>query len=142
MLSTLDLIKEKAMGIYEMTFAFNSQAEEEKKEELLEKIESFIGKKKGKVEKINQLGKRRFAYEVNKEKEGFFITLVLQMEPAGVEGLYKFANSDNSVIRLMIVKKKNLSLEKLNQKGEGNVSSKQSDTNRQFNSGSRTSLHT
>lgn len=130
------------MGIYEMTFAFDSQVDEEKKEELLEKIESFIGQKKGKVEKINQLGKRRFAYEVNKEKEGFFITLILQMEPAEVEGLYKFVNSDNSVIRLMIVKKKNLSLEKLNQKGEENVSSKQSDTDRQSNSGSGTSLHT
>jgi len=129
------------MSIYDMTFAFSSQADEEKREELLKKIESFIGQNQGKVEKINQLGKRKFAYDVDKKKEGFFVTLVFQIEPALVRDIYKFINSEDFVTKLMLIKKKRSSLKNFNQEGEKNVRSKQSDTDRQLNSGSRASLH-
>ena len=129
------------MSIYDMTFAFSSQIDGEKRKELLEKIESFIEQKQGKVEKINQLGKRKFAYEVNKEKEGFFVTLVFQTKPTLVGDIYKFVNSKDFVIKLMLVKKKSPSLKNLNQEGEKNVRPKQSNIDRQLNSGSRASLY-
>jgi len=140
-LSILDLIKQKGMSIYDMTFAFSSQADEEKREELLEKIESFIRQNQGRVEKINQLGKRKFAYEVNKEKEGFFVTLVFQAKSTVIGDIYKFVNSEDFVIKLMLVKKKRSSLKNLNQEGEKDVRPKQSDTDRQLNSRSGASLH-
>lgn len=98
-----------------MTFAFSFKIDVEEREELLKKIESFIGQNRGKIEKINQLGKRKFAYEVNKEKEGFFTTLTFQAEPAFVGDIYKFVKSKNPVMRLMLIKKKKkLPLEKNN----------------------------
>ncbi len=113
------------MSIYDMTFAFSSKTDEEKREELLKKIESFIEQNQGKIEKINQLGRRKFAYEVNKEKEGVFATLTFQIEPAFVGDVYKFVKSEDLVMRLMLIKKKKkLSLKKLNQEGERDAHSK------------------
>jgi small subunit ribosomal protein S6 len=65
------------MRNYEIMFIVNPNTPEEEIEKINGQIESIITTGGGKVEKIEKMGKRRLAYEVEKQREGYYVLVVM-----------------------------------------------------------------
>ncbi|UOF90635.1 30S ribosomal protein S6 [Fodinisporobacter ferrooxydans] len=61
------------MKAYETMIVFKTDIEEELRDSLIEKFEQVIVKTGGTVEKTERLGKRRLAYEIGHNREGFYL---------------------------------------------------------------------
>src|SRR6266853_6424424 len=64
------------MRNYEIMFIVNPNAAEEEIDKINTQLEGIITSGGGKVEKIEKMGKRRLAYEVDKHREGFYVLFV------------------------------------------------------------------
>src|SRR5215475_7766321 len=65
------------MRNYEIMFIVNPNAAEEEIDKINGLIENIITSGGGKVDKIEKMGKRRLAYEVEKQREGYYVLFVI-----------------------------------------------------------------
>jgi small subunit ribosomal protein S6 len=65
------------MRNYEIMFIVNPNATEEEIDKINGQIENIVTSGGGKVEKLEKMGKRRLAYEVDKHREGFYVLFVI-----------------------------------------------------------------
>ena len=65
------------MRNYEIMFIVNPNAPEEEIDKINTQLEGIIGSGGGKVEKIEKMGKRRLAYDVDKHREGYYVLFVI-----------------------------------------------------------------
>ena len=68
------------MNKYESVIIINPSLEQEANKALIKKFEDLINTD-GKVEKIDELGKRKLAYEINKSKEGYYVIYTFEAKP-------------------------------------------------------------
>src|SRR5207247_1857379 len=65
------------MRNYEIMFIVNPNATEEEIDKINGQIESIITSGGGKIDKIEKMGKRRLAYEVDKHREGHYVLFAM-----------------------------------------------------------------
>lgn len=65
------------MRNYEIMFIVNPNASEEEIDKINGQIEGIVTSGGGKVEKIEKMGKRRLAYEIDKNREGHYVLFVI-----------------------------------------------------------------
>ena len=65
------------MRSYEIMFIVNPSAPEEEIDKINSQLEGIITSGGGKVEKIEKMGKRRLAYDIDKHREGFYVLFVI-----------------------------------------------------------------
>src|SRR5215831_2122285 len=65
------------MPNYEIMFIVNPNVAEEEIDKINGQLENIIASGGGKVEKIEKMGKRRLAYEVEKQREGYYVLFVI-----------------------------------------------------------------
>ena len=65
------------MRNYEIMFIVNPNASEEEIDKINGQIEGIVTAGGGKVEKLEKMGKRRLAYEVDKNREGHYVLFVI-----------------------------------------------------------------
>ena len=82
------------MNKYESVVIIDPSVDEEKVKELSQRFTDLINKD-GKVEKVEELGKKRLAYEVKKNKEGYYVVLNFEANPTLVA---EFRKKDYRII--------------------------------------------
>src|SRR6516162_3315223 len=65
------------MRNYEIMFIVNPNASEEEIDKINGQIEGIVTAGGGKVDKLEKMGKRRLAYEVDKNREGHYVLFVI-----------------------------------------------------------------
>lgn len=60
------------MNKYELTIVINGKLDDESRDAALEKIKGYVDRFGGTIVKIDDWGKRRLAYEIEKIREGFY----------------------------------------------------------------------
>ena len=60
------------MNKYELTVVVSAKVEDDVRTATIEKIKEYITRFGGTVVNVDEWGKRRFAYEIQKMKEGFY----------------------------------------------------------------------
>lgn len=65
------------MRSYEIMFIVNPNSSEEEIDKINSQLEGIITSGGGKIEKIEKMGKRRLAYDVDKHREGFYVLFVI-----------------------------------------------------------------
>src|SRR5438067_10920133 len=65
------------MRNYEVMFIVNPNAAEEDIDKINAQLEGIITTGGGKIEKIEKMGKRRLAYEIDKHREGYYVLFVI-----------------------------------------------------------------
>jgi small subunit ribosomal protein S6 len=76
------------MNNYELAVVISGKVETEVKEAALEKIKGYIERFGGTIGEIDDWGKRRLAYEIDKVKEGYYYFIKFQSSsdaPAEIE---------------------------------------------------------
>lgn len=60
------------MSKYELALVVNAKIEDEAREAVVEKAKGYVARYGGTVTEVEEWGKKRLAYEVQKMREGFY----------------------------------------------------------------------
>ena len=91
------------MRKYEIIFIVKS-LEEEATNGVIEKFEKLIAANGGKIDKEDRWGKKRLAYEIKKESEGFYVIFYVTCEPACVNECDRVMKITDEILKHMIVR--------------------------------------
>ena len=89
---------------YEAAMVFTVANGEEATTALKDKFNELIAKN-GTVENVDDWGKRRLAYLINDEAEGYYVFTTLTCEPTFPAELERIAGITDGVLRIMVIKK-------------------------------------
>ena len=92
------------MNKYESVIIVNPNVEENTLKELTERFTTLINSD-GKVEQVNDLGKKKLAYEVKKNKEGYYVVFDFEANPSLIAELERNYRITDEVIKFIVVKK-------------------------------------
>lgn len=92
------------MRNYESMIILEPALEAEAIDSLIAKFSDIAAKNGGKVENVSKWGKRRLAYQVGQNTEGYYIILTLQGENQTISELDRILKITDGVIRHMIVR--------------------------------------
>lgn len=91
------------MNKYELMYVLLPNTEEEKREALLEKFKGII-ETDGSIDSVEEWGLRKLAYEIQKEKEGFYLLVHFQSGADLPKELDRNLKIADEVIRHMITR--------------------------------------
>lgn len=90
---------------YELALVLNGKLEDDARAEALEKVQNYITRFGGSIVNVDDWGKKKFAYDINKQKEGFYYFIKFQSEdnncPNELEANVRIMES---VVRYLVVK--------------------------------------
>ncbi|GHT41438.1 hypothetical protein AGMMS49921_04570 [Endomicrobiia bacterium] len=89
---------------YESTFIASPELPADKVEELTTKAVKTIEASQGIVKTIQQMGRKRLAYPINKFNEGSYVYMELSGNGETVNALVNFFKFNSSVIRFLTIK--------------------------------------
>ena len=92
------------MKNYELSLVFISNLSEEEKVANLEKVKELIARFGGEVTNVDDWGKRKLAYEINKQKEGFYYFIQFNAETSTPAELESRLRITETVLRYLIVR--------------------------------------
>jgi small subunit ribosomal protein S6 len=92
------------MNKYEILYIIRADIEDELKAKVVEKYET-LANTLGTLETLDKWGMRRFAYEINKQKEGYYVLMNVVCTPESQAEIDRQMFIDDNVVRKMIIKK-------------------------------------
>ena len=92
------------MNKYETVFIINPNVEEAGIKELIEKFSNIINND-GKVLEVNEMGKRKLAYEIKKNAEAYYVVINFEANPELIKELERNYRITDSVIKFITVRK-------------------------------------
>lgn len=92
------------MNKYESVVIINPNVEETALKALVERFQTLINTD-GKVEQVNELGKKKLAYEIKKNKEGYYVVYDFEANPNLIAELERNYRITDEVIKFIVVKK-------------------------------------
>ncbi len=91
------------MNKYESVVIINPNVDEEGIKSLIQKFTTLINND-GKLEKVDELGKRKLAYEIAKNKEGYYVVLYFEANTTLIAELERNYRITDEVIKFMTIK--------------------------------------
>ena len=92
------------MNKYELTVVVNAKIEDDERTQVIEKVKALITRFGGNVTDVDEWGKRRLAYEIQKMREGFYYFIHFDAEadvPGEIEQRIRIMDN---VIRYLCVR--------------------------------------
>ena len=92
------------MNKYESVIIISPVVEEEGIKNLITKFSDLINTE-GKVESVEEMGKRKLAYGVKKNKEGYYVLINFEAKPELIAELERNYRITDEVIKFIVVRK-------------------------------------
>jgi len=90
---------------YELMVIFVPNLDEEGLEAQIERTKGLITGVGGEIEKVEKWGRRRFAYEINDNTEGFYVVIDFKAESGATSEVERILKITEEVIRYLLVRK-------------------------------------
>jgi small subunit ribosomal protein S6 len=87
---------------YELGFILNPEVSEEEIRSLLDRIEQIVANYGGQIFKVNQWGRRRLAYPIERHRDGFYIFIDMILTPETVTEIERTLRVSELVFRHMM----------------------------------------
>lgn len=92
------------MNQYETIFIMNNQIAKEEQKTVIEKITNYI-KENGKIVKEDDIGARKLAYEIKKQKEGYYYLVEFEANPSVIDELQRIYRITDTVLKFITIRK-------------------------------------
>lgn len=92
------------MNKYELAVVVSAKLEDDARAEVVEKVKALITRFGGNVTDVDEWGKRRFAYEIQKMKEGYYYFIQFDAETEVPAVLEEKLRITENVLRYLVVK--------------------------------------
>ena len=95
------------MKAYELLYIVDPSSNEETRAAVAARIEGAINGQGGKIDNVDDWGKRKLAYEIDGLSEGNYILVNFQADPTHIQELDRVLRITDAVKRHMIVVRQN-----------------------------------
>ncbi len=92
------------MNKYETVFIINPSVEDAGVKTLIQKFSDLINSD-GKVEKVDELGKKKLAYEIKKNTEGNYVAINFEANPGLISELERIYRITDEVMKFITIRK-------------------------------------
>ena len=93
------------MNKYELAVVLSAKLEDEERAAAMEKVTGYITRFGGTVTDIDEWGKKRLAYEIQKMREGFYYFIQFDAEPTVPAEVEQDVRIMDNVLRFLVVRK-------------------------------------
>ncbi len=90
------------MKQYEIIYIANPDLDEQSIDDLNKKVTGWITENGGEVEKIDDWGKRRLAYRIQKQRDGHYVLISAKLDPSTVKPISFNLRFVENIFRYMI----------------------------------------
>ena len=92
------------MNRYELALVLSAKIDDDARAEALEKAKGYITRYDGVIDQVETWGKRRLAYEIAHQREGYYYFIHFDAEPACPAELESHVRIMDNVLRYLIVR--------------------------------------
>lgn len=92
------------MNKYELTVVVNAKIEDDERAQAIERVKDLITRFGGNVTDVDEWGKRRLAYEIQKMKEGYYYFIHFESEATAPGEIEQRIRIMDNVLRYLCVK--------------------------------------
>lgn len=96
------------MNKYETVFIVNPSIESEDIEKVIEDTQNLISGSGGTVIRVDKWGKKRLAYEVKGNRDGYYVLVDFEAEPQFIQRLGRYYGLTEEIIKYMTLKAEEL----------------------------------
>ncbi len=93
------------MNKYELALVVNAKIEEDVRAGVVEKAKGYVTRYGGKITEVEEWGKQRLAYEIQKMGEGFYYFIQFEAEPTAPAEIESHVRIMDNVLRFLCVRK-------------------------------------
>jgi small subunit ribosomal protein S6 len=88
---------------YEVMLILPPDVEESAVGAITDRIGQIIGERGGEITRVDRWGKRRLAYEINRQSEGYYVVAECRAEPDTMRELDRVLSLADNVVRFKVV---------------------------------------
>ena len=92
------------MSKYELAVVVSANIEDDKRAEVMNKVKALIERFGGQVTNVDEWGKKKLAYEIEKQSEGFYYFVSFESEATAPAEIESRISIFDGVIRYLCVK--------------------------------------
>ena len=92
------------MNKYELTVVVNAKIEDDARVATVEKVKEYVARYGGTVTNVDEWGKKRLAYEIQKMKEGFYYFIQFEADATAPAEIERHVRIMENVIRYLCVR--------------------------------------
>jgi small subunit ribosomal protein S6 len=97
-------MKKEREVLYEGMYILSATLSDESRKKALDKILDGITQKGGSIEKLHELGRKKFTYEIDGKREGFYYVLFFAASPSMISELWKEYHLHEDLIRFLTLR--------------------------------------
>jgi small subunit ribosomal protein S6 len=90
---------------YELGIVFSPEASEEETRSVMDRIEQIVAHREGQIVRVNQWGRRRLAYPIDRHRDGFYVFIDMVLTPETVIEIERTLKVSEIVLREMVRKR-------------------------------------
>lgn len=92
------------MTKYEIMYIIRPDIEEEAQKDLIERFNTILKDRGAEIEKVNEMGKRRFAYEIDNYRDGYYVVVNFKSDENAVNEFSRLAKYSDDIVRHIVVR--------------------------------------
>ncbi len=92
------------MNKYELAVVVNAKIEDDVRVATVEKVKEYVARYGGTVTNVDEWGKKRLAYEIQKMKEGFYYFIQFEADATAPAEIERHVRIMENVIRYLCVR--------------------------------------
>ncbi|MDP9727884.1 30S ribosomal protein S6 [Alicyclobacillus tolerans] len=92
------------MRQYETMYILKPELESEQISSLVEKYQSLVTEHGGQIDELQEIGKRRLAYEIDRHREGFYVLMKYSSDTDVTNELERVMRIEDNVLRYLTVR--------------------------------------
>lgn len=92
------------MRQYETMYVLKPDLEAEQTSELVTKYQSLVTDHDGQIDQVQEMGKRRLAYEINDYREGYYVLMQFSTDTDLTHELERVMKIEDAVLRFLTVR--------------------------------------
>lgn len=92
------------MRDYEIMYIIRPDLEEEARNELIERFSNILTDNGAEIEKVDEMGSRRLAYEIKNYRDGYYVVINFKGDSQAVNEFDRQAKFSDDIIRHMAVR--------------------------------------
>ena len=93
------------MNKYESVIIINPSLDEQGIKDVITKFTDLINNNNGKVENVDEMGKRKLAYEIKKQSEGYYVVYIFEANPEFIKELERIYRITDSIMKFITIRK-------------------------------------
>jgi len=90
---------------YELGFIISPEVSEEETRSILDRLGQIVAQHGGQVVKVNQWGRRRLGYPIQRHRDGYYVFIDMILTPETVSELERTLKVSEIVLRYMLTKR-------------------------------------